>query len=504
MEELDEVVRDNQLARYPFAKSGRAEMLLHEQYPELAQDIDEERQRRVREMAFRASQRDEEKKLSSSIKAKFGSLEEVSPLSPAPDKSRGKVKALRNEPFSPDIRPRVAQPELMFNMDDDETLADSPSVRPQKSSDLKRQSELDHIPSLSGSYREEKGKSVYRPLVLSPENGPSFAASQEMGAQSSAKPWASAKLPTDKLDLREIMHEASPAQGHSALSAGIAAQKAKEAAARPQQIKVSQKERKRQQQLQAELAALTPPVKTAWEKASASSPWQTVSSGSKHSIQESPAEAPNAAPPNTKPLVAAEAPTKSIPRQTQPPDTRHSGQTRTPTRTPPVRPSPKSASSMSNFSADMSSKLVVPHSKSYFKPAPKAEPILGLSMADIIEHERRNLESVKEAAAKRSLEEIQQEQAFQEWWEEESRRTQEEEARRSARDKDRDVEKGGAKGRKGGRGGKARGGKGGNAGTADATAEGQAVTPPQNQDHARGGRGNRRSRGRGSAVRGIS
>ncbi|ROW03560.1 hypothetical protein VSDG_01409 [Cytospora chrysosperma] len=510
LEELDEVVRDNQLARYPFAKSGRAEMLLHEQYPELAQDIDEERQRRVREMAFRATQRDEEKKLSSSIKAKFGSLEDFSPLSPALDKPRGKVKAGRNEPFSPDLRPRATQSDLMFNMDEDEAPVDSPSIRPQKLSDTKGQSELDQIPSLSGSYRDEKGKSVYRPLLLSPGTGPSLASPQELGTQNT-RPWAAAKLPTDKLDLREIMHEASPGQGRSALSAGIAAQKAKEAAARPQQIKLSQKERKRQQQLQAEQAALTPPVKTPWEKASTSSPWQTVSSGAKSSLQENPAEAPKTAPLNTKPLVAAEAPTKSIPRQTQSPDTRHSGQSRTPTRTPPVRPSPKPASSMSNFSADMSSKPVVPHSKSYFKPAPKAEPILGLSMADIIDQERRNLESVKEAAAKRSLEEIQQEQAFQEWWEEESRRTQEEEARRSARDRDREAEKG-ARGRRGGRGGKARGGRGqgvggnsgGNDGTAGAGAEGEAVARPQNQDQGRGGRGNRRRGGRGGAVKASS
>lgn len=461
-------------------------------------------------MAFRANQRDEERKLSSSIKAKFGSLEDFSPLSPALDKSRVKVKAGRNEPFSPDLRPRAAQPELMFNMDDEEAPDDSPSVRPQRSSDLKRQSELDQIPSLSGSYREEKGKSVYRPLMLSPEGGPSLASPQEMGAQSSAKPWASAKLPTDKLDLREIMHEASPGQGKSALSAGIAAQKAKEAAAKPQQPKLSQKERKRQQLLQAEQAALIPPVKAAWEKASTSSPWQTVSSGSKSFTQESPVEAPKSVPSNTKPLVVAEAPTKSVPRQTQSPDTRHSGQSRTPIRTPPARPSPKPASSMSNFSADMSSKPVVPHSKSYFKPAPKAEPILGLSMADIIDQERRNLESVKEAAAKRSLEEIQQEQAFQEWWEEESRRTQEEEAKRSARDRDRGAEKGGAKGRRGGRGGKARGERGGNntsggnAGVADAGAEGEAVARPQNQDQGRGGRGNRRSRARGGAVKASS
>ncbi|ROW13437.1 hypothetical protein VPNG_04380 [Cytospora leucostoma] len=461
LEELDEVVRDNQLARYPFAKSGRAELLLHERYPELAQDIDEERQRRVREMAFKANLRDEEKKLSSSIRAKSGSLEDSSPASHPLDKPRSKAKAGSNEPFSPDFRPKAAQLDLMFNMDEDDGPVESPSIRPQKSSELKRQSEADSLPPLSGSYRDEKGKSVSQSVLHWPAAVPSFAPAQGMESSAAAathksgNPWAAPKLPTDKLDLREIMHETSPTQ--SALSAGIAAQKAKEAAARPQQTRLSQKERKRQQQLQAEQAALSLSGKTAEAK---SSPWQIVSSKPKPAPQDALAEVSNTASPSTKPLVAAEASTKPLPLRTQSPDTRHSGQSRKSTKTPPVRPSPKPAPSTSNISADTSSKPVVPHSKSYFKPAPKAEPTLGLSIADIIDQERRNLESVKEAVAKRSLMEIQQEQAFQEWWEEESRRTQEEEAKRSARDRDRDTEKSGGRGRKG-RGGKARGGRGG-------------------------------------------
>lgn len=475
-------------------------------------------------MAFKANQRDEEKKLSSSVKAKFGSLEDFSPLSPALDKPRSKARTGRNEPFSPDLRPRAAQSDLMFNMDDDDGPIDSPSIHPQKSSDMKRQSELDQIPPISGSYRDEKRKYVSLSLSPSSAAGPSLASLEDMGnptaagSHKSGNPWASAKLPTDKLDLREIMHEASP--GQSALSAGIAAQRAKEASARPQQTKLSQKERKRQQQLQAEQAALTPPVKTVWEKSTGSSPWQTVSSGPKPSPQDSPAEAPKTAPPITKPLVAAEASSKSIPRRTQSPDTRHSGQPRTPARTPAAAVA-ASSTSMSNISADMSSKPVVPHSKSYIKPAPKAGPTLGLSMADIIDQEKRDRESVREAVAKRSLMEIQQEQAFQEWWEEESRRTQEEQARRSARDRDRDRDRGegksGVRGRRGrggkGRGGKGEGGGGGdgdgvNARPADAGVEVEVMRqqpqPQQSQDQGRGGRGNRRGRGRGGAVRASS
>lgn len=511
--DLDEVVRGNQLARYPFARSGRAALLLHEQYPNLAQDIDEERQRRVKEMAFKASQKEDERKLSSSLKGKFGSLEDFHPVSPALDKSKGKVAARRNEPFSPDLRPKAGQADLMFDMDEDEGPLDSPSIRPERATNPRKKAELDQIPPLSESLRGQHSKSVrHSPLGSSPAGlglsstsltgQPSVTPSPKPG-----NPWASSNLPTAKLDLREIMNETPPAR--SALSAGLAAQQAKEGSAKFSQPKLSQKERKRQQQLQAEQAAQFAQAlseKTPWEKPTRdlkSPPWKAVSSESKPPSQDSRADAPKSAPPNTKPLVAAEASAKSIPRRTQSPDTRHSGQSRTPAATPPVRP-PARAASTSTFSADMSSKPVVPHSKSYIKPAAKSEPIIGLSMADIIDQERRNLESVKEAVAKRSLMEIQQEQAFQEWWEEESRRTQEEEARRSAREKEREEGKS-SKGRRG-RSGKPRGGRGGGASGASPSAgaaagtEGEAVRQ-QNQDQGRGGRGNRRGRGRGGAAK---
>lgn len=510
IKDLDAVVRDNQLAHYPFARSGRAELLLHEQHPELVQDIEEERQRRVREMAFKANQKEEERKSSSSLKGRFGSLEDFTPISPSLEKQRAKSTPGRNEPFSPDLRPKSTQTDLIFDMDDDEGPLDSPSVRPQTILDVKRQSDLEQLPPLSRSYRDEKQRAFSRSPLVSPPAGTTPASLGPAARpaattfEKSGNPWASAALSTTKLDLRDIMNEATP--GRSALSAGLAAHNAKEALTKPQQTKVSQKERKRQQQLQAEQAtkaALTPLVKTAWEKSSAdakSSPWKTVG-GPKPSPKGALAESPASAPPNPKPLVAAETSTKSIPRRTQSPDTRHSGQSRTPTTAPPVRPPPKSMATTSTFSADDPSKPIVPHSKSYIKPASKSEPTLGLSMADIIDQEKRNRDRVKEAVAKRSLMEIQQEQAFQEWWDEESRRTQEEESKRTAREQER--EDGKARGRRG-RGGKARGGKGGGGGSGFGAGagpdEGESARQQAGQDSGRG-RGVRRGRARGGLAR---
>lgn len=515
IEELDSVVRDNQLAHYPFARSGRAELLLHEQNPDLTQDIEEERQRRVREMAFRANQKEEEKKLSSSLKGRFGSLEDSAHHSPSLDKQAGKRRSSRNEPFSPDLRPKSTQADLMFDMDDDEGLIDSPSVRPQRTSDAKKQLELDSLPLLSGPNHDEKQKVVARPPMVSSPAGTTpihsnLAARPAVTTPGkTGNPWAPAALPTTKLDLRKLMGESS---GPSALSAGLAAQKAKDAA-KPQQTKVSQKERKKQQQLQAEQAAKIASTRptVAWDKASVdapSSPWKMVSSGPKPSLNAAKVELPASAPSNPKPLLAAEVSAKSISRRTQSPDTRHSGQSRTPTTATPVRPpsKPNASVTTSTFAADDPSKPIIPHSKSYIKPACKSESILGLSMADIIDLERRKQEAVKEAAAKRSLMEIQQEQEFSIWWEEESRRTQQEEARRLASQKER--EDGKARGRRGRsaktvRGG--RGGSGGDGGPSNSTMTNSAAvqsetTRQQGQENGRG-RGNRRGRGQGGPAR---
>lgn len=499
IEELDTVVRDNQLVCSPFARSDRAELLLHEQYPHLAQDIDEERQRRVRDMAFKTSQKEEERKLSSSVKGRLGSLEDFTVISPVQGSKTGPG---RNEPFSPDLRPKGTQADLMFSMDEDEGPLDSPSIRPQKVPDSRKHSDLDRLPPLASSFHDRKQKAVARSPLASPPgheqtspNTLGIIGSLGAGATTTPKkpgnPWASSALPTGKLDLRDIMNEASPGPVTSALSAGLAAQKANEASvlvAKSQQTtKISQKERKRKQQMQAEqatkTAAHTPPAKTAWEKsAESSSPWKIVSKDNSASSLPKAAKATELPPaasapqPLTKPLVAAETSAKSMPRRTQSPDTRHSGQSR---KTPnantahPVCPPPKAMTS--TFSSDMSSKPIAPHSKSYIKPVSKSESTLGLSMADIIDQERRNREMVKEAVAKRSLQEIQQEeeelraaQEFEEWWNKESKLAQEAEALRAAREKAGPAGRG-RRGRGGGGGAKGKGGGGGKGAAAGAS-----------------------------------
>ncbi|KAK8069641.1 hypothetical protein PG994_006257 [Apiospora phragmitis] len=539
--ELDEVVRDNQLARCPFARSGRADLLLHERYPQLASDIDEERQRRVREMAYKAMSKDEEKKISSSFKARIGSLDDMSGVSLTPDKTRQKSRTPRNEPFSPELRPKNSQADLMFDMEDDGSSSVSSPLSPcPKPLDAGLRKELDQLPSLSeSSWKGPKGKSIQRadeaaaspptPLALRPAlSPPSSGANRRVS--SSGVPWAAAPLPTSKLGLQDIMNESKSTQ--SALSAELAAEKKEAAKLTPQ--KVSQKERKRFLQQQAEEAAreeaqAAQQRQTPWiqiDDKKAASPWKSSPAPPKTSIKDvlsTEAKASSSlAVPGAKPVVAAESSGKSTPRRTASPDTRFPGQIRSGSATPRGSAARASSSSLPAKAAAGPSqsspspshvpenKPLVPHSKSYMQKTPKQfESLIGLGLADIIDHQRREQESVKEAVAKRSLQEIQQEQAFQEWWDQESRRTQEEEARRVAREKDRGEKKGGNNRRKG-RGGKPKDGGAAAAATASQNkstnnGNGAAVSAapvPVATDASRNGHAHSHGRGRGRGQRG--
>ncbi|KAI2468672.1 hypothetical protein F4781DRAFT_443312 [Annulohypoxylon bovei var. microspora] len=494
--ELDEVIRDNQLARCPFARSGRADLILNERNPQLAQDIDDERQRRVREMAFRIAQRDDEKKLSSSLKTRVGSLDESLGISSMPDRTRRISKPVQNEPFTPELRPRDSHADLIFAMDEEEsrsaTSPVSPSPRPLQSSE---RNDLDQLPTLASPWRDSKGKVVKD--SVSPVATPPISTSQSGLAStkshtdlttkrvpSGGNPWGPSTLPTSRLDLSEVLAESRPIQ--SALSAGLAAER-KEPGSKTTSQKISQKERKRQlQQQQAEQVARQEPQsqQSPWTKVGEDkeSPWQKTPLPSKTSLSESfdsPA-GPPAGLPKPNPLLSAETSSgKSIPRRTASPDTRFSGQ-----RT--------NSSTQASAATQSKSQQLTPHSKSYIKRTPKPEQELGLGLADIIGEQKREQEVVREAVAKRSLQEIQQEQAFQEWWDQESRRMQEEETRRTAREESKEKKKDPSGGRRSNRGNKSKGGGNSNRRSGGAPGSGSTATEGGPSASSRGrGRGNR-------------
>ncbi|KAI8950297.1 hypothetical protein F4801DRAFT_549897 [Xylaria longipes] len=459
LNELDDVVRANQLARCPFARSGRAELLLHEQNPELAHDMYEERQIRVKDMAFKAALKDDEKK-ASSYKTRFGSFDELSSVSPTADRAaRQKSKTARNQPFSPDLRPRTSMADLMFDMDGDEEIGGgsplSPSPRPVVVGD---RNNLDRLPPLSEPQRSPQEDVTLNTPELFPSSpalvvhsaplAPGLSNDAIQGRpKPTASPWRSSALPTSRLDLREILAESKPV--HSALSAGLAAQ-SREAGSKLTPQKLSQKERKKQLQQQADQAArqeaeIKKQLQAPWSQVSDKkpAPWKNTKAEPTTSMNDllhpdSASTARPPKPPKPNPLVAAEASSsKSIPRRAASPDTRFSGQ------------KPSTAPQSSPSSTRPPSQPITPHSKSYIKRAPKPEQEIGLALADIIGQQQREQQTRREAVAKRSLQEIQQEQEFQEWWDQESRRTMEEQARRIAREENKGKKKegGGRRGR---------------------------------------------------------
>lgn len=445
MFELDDVVRANQLNCLPFAKSGRAELLLHEQYPELAEDILEERQRRIRDTTFRSSLQVEETR-SSSYRARIGSVDDSLSASPSQEKARRKSKGIgpsRNAPFSPNLRPKNSTVDLMFDMDEDAPSqfqsASSPTLETYMPDQLKAHRLSPEVEDTLVS-REENSSFL--------QQTPDFALARTPDRPNSAvKTWSSPALDSAKLDMRAIMSQASSSRT-SALSMSISAQKSQQLGPKANIPKVSQKERKKQQ---AQQAASSPAITLEKADSKPASPWQVAARGPKMSLKDV-LEAPSALSPS--PLKTLGSPLQSnssTPRRTASPDTRFAGQRRAVSGTnsnsqkstlqrmasPDVKAiGPRrtvSGTSVASSTPPPTSRSqpVMPHSKSYNASASRAEPTLQLSMSDIIGQQQRELEVIKEAVAKRSLQEIQEEQAFQEWWDAESRRAQEEEAARA-------------------------------------------------------------------------
>jgi hypothetical protein len=431
--ELDEVVRGNQLNCLPFAKSERAVLLLHERHPSLAGDIDEERQRRIRDMAFREALKDDDNRLSSSYRARIGSLDDMMSGSPSQEKTKRKSKATRNAPFSPIIRPKDSTVDLMFYMDDDDPLAPvspkSPILRPTPDEPRMSRTASATIPLVcddgeSHTPQDDDLSSLpARPTGLGIRNITETPPSVHV-----TKTWSSPTLPSSKLDMKEIMAQAS-SNRTSNLSMSLSAQKIKdEAGPKTPSQKLSQKERKKQQQAatsQSQIAKSDADTKL-------SSPWQIASSGSKTSVKDVLTESKSSSSLAAQPLGLPFTSRPLTPRRTASPDTRFSGQARIISSTRTKEHSISTSGPSRNMSqAAVKSSPIIPHSKSYLTPAVKAEPSLQLSMADIIGQQKREQEVFKEAVAKKSLQEIQEEQAFQEWWDQESRRAQEEESSRA-------------------------------------------------------------------------
>ena len=417
-------------------------------------------------MVFKTSLRGDDNRLSTSLRNRMGSLDDHLSPSPGQETRRGS-KASHNAPFSPSIRSKDSKTDLIFSMDEDASMISDRPKTPKDASTNQLPPTPSKSPQISAGVDKasmsdsQQSPGVQTPLGLAIRKGSGPTAA-------TPKMWSPPMLPPAKLDMKEIMAQASTSE-ISGLSTSLPSEKLRNEAGKTTATpKLSQKERKKQQQhsLLQTPSPSQPPSSSSTPKSP--SPWQVASGGSKTNLKDVLNTENKASPsPALTPVKSLEPSSPSIIRRTASPDTRFAGQRRpTPdTKSSSSLPSRSHSSSSPDTTKATISSPLVPHSKQYLPPA--AEPALQLSLKDIIGQQEREIEVRKEAVAKRSLQEIQEEQAFQEWWDEESKRV------RAAEEKEREKErrrsegsgsgrgKGKERGRGGGRGGRGRGkGKG--------------------------------------------
>ncbi|ETN39191.1 uncharacterized protein HMPREF1541_05414 [Cyphellophora europaea CBS 101466] len=474
LSELDEVVQQNQLAYLPFARSNRAQNELLDRYPELIERLEEGKRRRIDAMRLRSSLAAAQQREEAMYKFKVGSVERYG-SSPMLARKHSGVDSSETTPEpSPAIPAKDGGDDLPFDMDEDGPLG-SPSLPaqplsprlepPRRRTQASLASSMGMSPEMGLSLDDGGPLTAGRPVfdATSPPSGGKLAST------SSKVPWQTPSPVSNRINLRDIMSE-TPRSRVSSLTQSLA--KAETLPAKPPQ-KMSQKERKKQQQQAKQLEAEAPKsndVLASTQKPS--SPWQNVRKASGR--VESPKSQQTQVP--ARPAMTMRQTVSGASPSNRKPDTPSLGSVSVSKLAQPVIQSIRHTPARSSTTGSVDAHT---------------------SMADILAQQQGEKTAIKEAVAKRSLQDIQQEQEFQAWWDSESRRVQEEEAQASA-----------ATGRRGkggrGRGARRAGGRGG--GSAKTISDEQQQVPkvqPQDgglrhpqQENVKGG-GAQRERGRG-------
>ncbi|KAF2116273.1 hypothetical protein BDV96DRAFT_491648 [Lophiotrema nucula] len=436
--ELNAVVRDNQLTTLPFARSGRAEALLFEKYPELAERIERGKRAKIDAIVLSNKFADGEGFVSTSFRAQ--SLEE---LSTSPLRHRTRRRASRDpkldEAESPSVTPalkgKVSVPDLMFEMSGGEDEFDTEDSQPQFTDrSLGKQALETPVGSPEAAWAKlgQKGRSSSRGVGAEDASLPSAALATpntRKERRPADRPWGTTPLSAAKLDLKDIMAQASVATP-SNLTLGLTKQEAENKMSGSFQGKVSQKERKRMQQAQQLGQPL--PVEKPLPALPAVSPWQATSHR-KSIPSSSPAVASTSPPSRTastpqltmRQTIAKGAVSKD---KTQQAPSQSSRSVSGGGQASQSKPNPQSEKGMSVSTTP----IPTPHSVRHI-PLPQhssTSPSQHLSMMEILSLQQAEKTSIRDAAAKRSLQEIQQEQEFQEWWDQETKRVMHEEEQR--------------------------------------------------------------------------
>ena len=444
MTELDEVVRQNQLACLPFAKSGRAEAELSDAHPELSEIIERGKRAKIDSFRLQSRLQDEDSYYTNVAKARSLSHDNGG-TSPSPQQAR--QKSLNERPHSSNpLKQKTSTVDLMFEMEDEpdefigtgSTLS-TPITSRNRSGYSPRLEALSPDLPLHNSTRSNEKEASPLDLDAGISASPTLRASEKLleDATSPPPPWVSPTFDSSRLTMKEIMAQASSSR-KSSLSSGLALKgRDAESTTSSTSAKKSQRERKKQQQQEqprqqgfSTLSAETGQLGTAVH---AASPWQVASTGPRTSLEDflgattrtrSSSADKTSSQASNPPLTlrqtisgnasAVRRAASGGPPQQQP--------------TTPVRSvSTPIVAGKTSHSPLVGTSAASPSVRSVRYAPPPAEPSLQLSMADILSQQQMEKDVVKEATAKRSLQEIQEEQAFQEWWDQESKKVQEDE-----------------------------------------------------------------------------
>ena len=441
--ELNQVAHENQLAYLPFARSGRAEAVLFDRYPELAEKIERAKRAKIDAIVLSNKYADADG-FSTSFRAQ--SLEEVS-ASPLRQRTKRRAsKDTKSPALTPALKGKGSVQDLMFEMsdgDDDQDGAEEkikpPRFTQQSADEIQVETPLGS-PDAPWSNQRTQNRSLRdgfdRELDIPPQSVSPLPPPVVQAARPLGQPWGAAPLSGAKLDLKDIMAQ-TPSSTPSNLTLGLS-RKESEQKASSSSVKISQKERKRLQQAQ----QLGTPIEKPQPAPPTVSPWQATS-------QRKPSNSPVVAPapqpsskPSPQPSRAPSTPQLNM-RQTIANNgaaSKQKGKQSAAQDTPGASgaASPKRPAANERGMSVSTDPIPTPRSVRHI-PLPQhssTSPSQHLSMMEILSLQEAEKTSIRDAAAKRSLQEIQQEQEFQAWWDEESKRViQEEEQRRRSEDR---------------------------------------------------------------------